>query len=100
MMVTLEKYGGWTATMGAATLVVDTADLPEAAAKELAQLVSAAKASPMIEDYSRGSARDAMSYQLTLQEGGKMVVMSQSDTTMTKAFAALLSWLEQHAAEK
>jgi hypothetical protein len=41
-----------------------------------------------------------MSYELTLEEGGKPVVLSQSDTTMTKAFAELLAWLEQHAAGK
>lgn len=100
MKVTLAKYGGWTATMRLPTLTVDAADLPEAEAKELVQLVAAAKATPLAEDRSEGRARDAMSYELILEEGGRSVVLSQSDMSMTKAFAALLTWLEKHAAAK
>ena len=100
MKVTLAKYGGWTATMQVPTLTVDAANLPKADAKELARLVTAAKVAPQTEDHSEGRARDAMSYELTLEEGGNPVVLSQSDTTMTKPFAELLAWLEQHAPGK
>jgi hypothetical protein len=100
MKVTLAKYGGWTATMQVPPLTVDAANLPKADAKELARLVTAAKVAPQVEDHTEGRARDAMSYELTLEEGGKPVVLSQSDTTMTKPFAELLAWLEQHSAGK
>jgi hypothetical protein len=60
MKVTLAKYGGWTATMHVPTLAVNAAGLPEADAKELARLVTAAKAAPQTEDRSEGRARDAM----------------------------------------
>ena len=95
MKVTLAKHGGWTAAMRLPPLVVDAAGLPESAAEELARLVSAAKAAPPPEDRNKGRARDAMSYELTVEDGGKTTVLRQSDTAMTRAFAALLAWLEQ-----
>ena len=100
MKVTLTKHGGWTATMHVPPLVIDAAGLPAAAAKELARLVAAAKAAPPVEDSSEGRARDAMSYELTVEDGGKSAVSTQSDTAMTKAFGALLAWLEHHATGK
>ena len=100
MKVTLTKHGGWTATMRVPPLVIDAAGLPAEAAKELARLVAAAKAAPPAEDHSEGRARDAMSYQLTVEDGGKSAVFTQSDTAMTKPFAALMAWLEQHGAGK
>jgi hypothetical protein len=100
MKVTLAKYGGWTATMPVPVLTIDAADLPAAAAEELGRLVVAAKAAPQSEDRSDGRARDAMDYELTVESGDKPVVLSQSDTSMTKAFGDLLVWLERHSAGK
>jgi hypothetical protein len=41
-----------------------------------------------------------MSYELTVEDGGKTTVLRQSDTAMTRAFGTLLAWLEQHAGGK
>ena len=37
-----------------------------------------------------------MSYTITVEEDGRPTALTQSDTTMTPAFAALFDWLERH----
>ncbi|KJY21665.1 MULTISPECIES: protealysin inhibitor emfourin [Streptomyces] len=100
MRVTLESYGGLAA---AANLrrrpnVLNTDDLPESAAAELARLVAAAVAMP--EEEPDGRARDAMSYVITVDDGGRSTVLTQSDTAKSPAFAALLAWLRVHFAQQ
>ncbi|KOV13759.1 hypothetical protein ADK90_36670 [Streptomyces sp. XY413] len=99
MRVTLESYGG----LAAANLrrrpnVLNTDDLPESAAAELARLVAAAVAMP--EEEPDGRARDAMSYVITVDDGGRSTVLTQSDTAKSPAFAALLAWLRVHFAQQ
>jgi hypothetical protein len=77
--------------------VVETDALPGAAAAELARLVAAAtseEAKPT--DHSGTPAPDGMSYTITVEDSGHSTVLSQSDTTMTRPFAALLAWLQEH----
>jgi hypothetical protein len=45
-------------------------------------------------------APDEMSYTITIDDGEKVRVLRQSDTSMTPAFATLLDWLEQHFSSK
>jgi hypothetical protein len=99
MKVTLATHGGLAAAinMQLPPRVVDTETLPRPAAAELSRLVTAAKAvnaSPS----SGGHARDAMSYMITVEERGQSTTLAQSDVTMSAQFAALLKWLQQHAA--
>lgn len=98
MKVTLAKYGGLAAGIRRPSRVVDTDNLPEQAASELARLVKEAKAVPAAEERIPGRARDAMSYAITIEEGGQSTVLGQSDTTMSPAFDALLNWLERYFA--
>jgi hypothetical protein len=95
--VILEKYGGFAAGIRQPPHIVDSTALPETDAEELAQLVSALKGAPAVEEESPGRARDAMSYTITVEDGGKRTVFRQSDMTMSPLFAALLQWLELHA---
>ena len=75
--------------------------LPKLLAAELAQLVAAVKAASSIKEERPGRARDAMSYTITLEEDdGEISNITQSDTTMSAAFAALLEWLDRHSAGK
>ncbi|MEU8843308.1 protealysin inhibitor emfourin [Streptomyces roseus] len=103
MKVTLATHGG----LAAATLrlppkVLDTDTLPENAAPELARLVAAAVETPvetpMADQPSR--ARDAMSYTITVEDGGRSTVLKQSDAAMTPAFAALLTRLQQYLEQR
>lgn len=67
---------------------LDAAKLPPAETAELTRLVSAAKADPPAQEAKPGRARDAMSYTITV-ENGQRVVLTQSDASMSPAFALL-----------
>jgi len=102
MRVTLARHGGLAAAinLGMPPLRVDADSLPREAAEELARLVAAAKAAQPAKEEAPGRARDAMSYTITVEDDGRSVVLTQSDTTMSAAFGALLSWLQEHSAGK
>ncbi|MEV6684629.1 protealysin inhibitor emfourin [Streptomyces sp. NPDC051130] len=96
MKVSLATHGGLAAAsnLRRPPEVLDTDDLPEDAAAELTRLVAAAVPAPEVE--RPGRARDAMSYTITVEDGGRSTVLKQSDAAMTRAFAALLTWLRDH----
>ncbi|GGP54756.1 protealysin inhibitor emfourin [Streptomyces melanogenes] len=98
--MTLETHGGQAAAINLRLppKVLDTDTLPEDASAELARLVAGAVPEPAAERPDR--ARDAMSYTITVEDGGRSTVLTQSDTTMSPAFASLLSWLENHFAQQ
>jgi hypothetical protein len=100
MKVTLATHGGQAAAINLRLppRVVDAEALPENAARELAQLVEAAKTAPTAREGGPGQARDAMSYTITVEDAGRSAVLTQADTTMSPAFAALLAWLERRLA--
>ena len=101
MKITLAPHGGLAAAvyLGRPPREVDADALPAAAAAELARLVAAAKAAPAPAASSR-AVPDAMSYTITIDDGGRQTVLKQSDTTMSPAFGALLGWLQSHSAPK
>ncbi|WP_069768924.1 protealysin inhibitor emfourin [Streptomyces sp. LUP30] len=105
MKITLRTDGGLAATVlaGLPPQVLDTDTLPRGAAAEMHRLVSAAARS-VAEAEGTGEpsslARDAMSYSITVEEGGHASVLVQSDTTMSTEFAALLRRLRQHTARQ
>jgi hypothetical protein len=97
MRVTLAKHGGQAAAiqLRRPPKELDADALPANDAAELARLVAAAVLAP--ERDGAGRARDAMSYTITVEENGRSTtVLTQSDTTMSGGFAALLRWLESH----
>ena len=100
MKVILAKHGGFAAGILRRPHIVDSTTLPETAAEELARLLAELKTAPGVKEEGPGRARDAMSYTITVEDGGEQTVFRQSDTTMSPSFAALLQWLELHAAEK
>ena len=101
MRVTLATHGGQAAgiNLRLPPRVVDSATLPEPAAKNLSRLVAAAK-SVEVSAASDQRARDAMSYTITVEDSGRSTVLTQSDVTMTREFAELLAWLQEHAASR
>ncbi len=97
MKVTLAAHGGLAAAggLGLPPDTLDTDTLPGKGAAELARLMAAASSRrPPADRPSR--ARDAMSYTITVEDGGRSTVLEQSDASMTPEFAALLTWLQQH----
>ncbi|MDQ4093079.1 MAG: hypothetical protein M3143_06655 [Actinomycetota bacterium] len=101
MKVTLTTHGGLAAAinLGLPPLVVNTDNLPEPAAEELAQLVAAAQAAEPPAQAGPRHAPDAMSYTITVDGNGHQVVLAATDTTMSREFGALLDWLAQHFAD-
>ncbi|MGH3776267.1 MAG: protealysin inhibitor emfourin [Pseudonocardiaceae bacterium] len=102
MRVTLATHGGLAAAINLRRppRVVDADTLAEPAAKELSQLVAAAKAAATpgeVTEAGPGRAPDEMSYTITVEDGGQHVVLTESDTTMSPEFGALLSWLEERS---
>ena len=97
MRVTLATHGGQAAGiyLGRPPRVVDSNTLPEPAAEELSRLVASAKAAD-VSGASQERARDAMSYTITVEDRGRSTVLAQSDATMSREFAELLTWLQQH----
>ncbi|MEU6527237.1 protealysin inhibitor emfourin [Streptomyces sp. NPDC046924] len=97
MKVTLATHGGQAAAirLRLPPKALDTDTLPTKTAAELAELVAAAGPAAE-EERPPGRARDAMSYTITVENNGRLTVLTQSDTTMTPEFAALLGWLEKH----
>jgi len=101
MKVRLAKHGGLAPGIRQPPLSVESSALSDEAAAELARLVAAVKTVPAVSAESPGRARDAMSYTITLEENvGEPTVLRVSDVTMSASFAALLEWIERHAAGK
>ncbi len=100
MKVTLATHGGQAAAINLRLppRVVDAEALPQEAARELARLVEAAKTTQAVKEDGPGQARDALSYTITVEDVDRSTVLTQSDTTMSPAFAALLTWLERRLA--
>ncbi|MET7986495.1 MULTISPECIES: protealysin inhibitor emfourin [unclassified Streptomyces] len=101
MKVTWEAHGGQAAAirLGLPPKVLDTDALPDDAAGELDRLVAAAVV-PEAGEERPSRARDAMSYTITVEDGGRSTALTRSDATMSPAFAALLGWLEKHVAQQ
>jgi len=100
MKVTLSKFGGFAAGMRRPPKVVDATELPPAEVEELQQLVRTAIADPAASKEvaaSPGEARDAMSYRIEIEDGGRTNVLSASDAVLPASFLALRDWLERHA---
>src|SRR4051812_48559617 len=98
MKVSLAQRGGMGAgiNLRLPPKVVDTDLLQKPAAEELARLVAAAEAAPLVEEEKPDSARDAMTYVITIDDGGR-TVLTASDSTMSPGFAALRDWIRSHA---
>jgi hypothetical protein len=97
MKVTLVESGGLAAglRLGRPPLVVDVSTLSEADARELADLVSAAKQAPAAE--SSRTVPDAMSYTITVDDGEAQEALHRTDTTMSQGFAELVDRLHRLA---
>lgn len=97
MKISLAIHGGQAAAinMRLPPRIVNVGSLPKEIAAELVRLVEAAKTAPAAKA-APGFAADAMSYTITVEDDHEPVVLRQSDTTMSPAFAALLSGLEKH----
>lgn len=96
MKVTLEKYGGLAAGIRRPPKTIDAGGLSASVAEELQKLVDAAKSAAPAGGDEPGRARDAMSYNITVEQDGQPVVLEQSDGAMSPEFRKLVRWLDSH----
>jgi hypothetical protein len=95
MKVTLQEYGGIAAGIRRPPRTLDTATLAPAQAEELTRLVFAATAASAGGDAGPGRARDAMSYEMTIEDGGRHTVLRGADNAMSPAFAELCAQVKR-----
>lgn len=95
MKITLQRHGGL-AAIRRPPQVLETSQLPPEVAEGLESRI-AALGPEAAEQPGPGRVRDAMSYTITVDEGGATKVWRQSDGNMSDAFAALLELLEGQA---
>src|SRR6476620_7347061 len=99
MKVSLAQHGGLAAgiRLNSPPQAVDSATLDQPRAAELRELVAAASSAPGAAP--SGKTRDEMSYTITVEDGGRETVLSQSDTTMSADFGKLLAWLKRQSSK-
>ena len=95
MKLTLSTYGGIAGGLRRPDLVVDSDSVPADAARQLGELVKAAKGDDR-GAAGPGSARDAMEYEIRIEEGSASSVIGRSDAEMSTSFAALMRWIKAH----
>jgi hypothetical protein len=95
MKVSLAVHGGFAAglRLGRPPVVVDVSTLPDEDAAALAGLLSAARADPPPAEPSR-AVPDQQSYTVTVDDGQTQEVLRRTDTTMSQAFADLVTRLQ------
>lgn len=99
MKITLTQYGGLAAGIRRPPKFVDTRALPPDSERELMSLIAAANTTSRSAAAGSDRARDAMSYKITVDDGAHSIVISQTDATMSGAFAELLGWIQKHASK-
>lgn len=95
MKVTLEKHGGM-AAIRHPPVTIDAAELNEYERSELEQLIHQVQREAPRSQASPDRMRDAMSYRISVDEGGQTADYRQSDINMSEAFARLMDWLQRH----
>ena len=95
MKLTLSTYGGIAGGLRRPDLTVDSASIPADAARQMDELVEAAKGDDR-GAAGPGSAGDAMEYEIKIEEGAASSVIGRSDAEMSPSFAALMKWIKAH----
>jgi len=97
MRVSLATHGGMAAPIvrRLPPRVLDTRSLPDDVARELRRLVAAVSTDNGAMT-PRRQFPDAMSYRITVEDGGPPTTLTGSDETMSPAFRELLTWIQHH----
>ena len=97
MKVTLQKSGGYAATVRRQPIVLDSAQLAPDAAVELRRLVERARAAPPSPRNDR--LHDAVAVVISVEDDGQSFELHAVDVGMPAAFAELVAWIERRAGQ-
>jgi hypothetical protein len=97
MRISVARHGGLAAgtLLGRAPDVLDADALADDERKELGRLIDAARGAPPPEP-GPGRTRDGMSYTITVDEQGGRTTLKATDTSLSPAIEALLSFVDRH----
>ncbi len=95
MKVSLRTYGGLMGGLGQPAHVIDDAALDDTDKVELRRLVAAAAASPA-HPQATEQLRDAQTYEIEIDDHGKLVTLEATDGSVPQAFVELRDWLRDH----
>jgi hypothetical protein len=100
LKITVTERGGFAAAVLRAQpdTVVDTADLPSAAAAELEGVARTAVAAAAAPDGDHRARPDEQNYRVVVDDQGEQSVIKAYDSTMDPAVADLLDRVQRHAA--
>jgi|KBSMisStandDraft_5_1062788.scaffolds.fasta_scaffold86951_2 hypothetical protein len=95
MKVSVRTYGGLMGGLGQPAHVIDDAGLGDSEKAELRRLVAAA-ATTVTRPRSTEQLRDAQTYEIEIDDDGKVVTLEATDGSVPPGFAALRDWLRDH----
>lgn len=98
MRIRLEQAGGVAGPAANRRVEIDTATLPEGEGQKGVDLARAAGAAgESVPPRAGRRSPDAMSYRITIDDGGAPQVLVFSDADLPDSAAPLLSWLQSQA---
>jgi len=95
MKVSLRTYGGLMGGLGQPAHVIDDAGLDDADKLEVRGLVAAAAATPA-RPQATEQLRDAQTYEIEIDDHGKVVTLEATDGSVPQAFGELRDRLRDH----
>jgi hypothetical protein len=98
MRIHFERTGGLAAPAMKRSCTIDTVALPEAEAKELAELVAAADFFKLAPPAPAPKGRDMFHYKLTVDHEGRQHTVEAAETSVPAALRPLINWLKSRAA--
>ena len=95
MKITLTEAGGWSAGVGPTCKTIDFSLLDSAYCEAGKSLVEKLMNSNLHSPANTSRARDAMTFDLSIEEKGKTTVCSAISTELSPEFAELVGWIKK-----
>ena len=95
MKATLREFGGPIDPTGRRARVVDSGLMTQGDGGRARETGCRGRGEPPDADSTAGRGRDLMTYSITIEQDGQVVVLKQSDATRTQGFIELQDWIRR-----